>query len=168
MIALLVGRWQPFHKGHEYLIDKTNTDFQRTIIGVGSSEKSRTKENPLTYEERKSTIKACYPQIKIFPVEDVGDDELWIEEIEESLHELGIESPKQRVISVSMSDWTQRCFRKAGYQTGSYKLLKPEKFDGTSIRKLIREGKNWKDLIPHCARQKIESFGLEKILNQTE
>lgn len=166
MIALLIGRWQPFHKGHKYLINKAREDFERIVIGVGSSQKSRTPENPLSYEEREVTIKSCYPQIEVFPVQDMGDDKLWIKEVEKGLKKLDIKNSKENVVSVGMNKWTQDCFRKAGYQTKGYKQLKPEKYNATTLRKLVAQERGWENLIPGCALKKIKKFNLKEILSE--
>ena len=56
-IALLVGRFQPFHKGHLYLIKKALEVADQLIIGIGSANITDVN-NPLDYEIRRKIIKA--------------------------------------------------------------------------------------------------------------
>jgi adenylylsulfate kinase len=56
--ALFIGRWQPLHNGHDYLIRKALDDGKRVIIGI-----RRTKtddKNPLSVRERKAIIEETY------------------------------------------------------------------------------------------------------------
>lgn len=166
MKALIVGRFQPFHKGHRYLIEKADNDFEEVIIGIGSSQKSRSERNPLTFEERRSVIEECYPGIRTFGVKDLGHDLKWVEEIESKLKNLGIKEPEREVTAVGMNDWTRRCFRKAGYPLQTYKVLKPGPYSGSEIRNRILNRKDWSSLVPNCASQKLQDLDFEKILRE--
>jgi len=55
MIALFIGRFQPFHSGHLDAIKQISEE--EIIIGIGSSQYSKTEENPYSFEERKKMIK---------------------------------------------------------------------------------------------------------------
>ena len=61
--GLLIGRFQPFHNGHLKTIDYIlrETDCERLIIGIGSSQYAYRKENPFTYEERVAMISKSLP-----------------------------------------------------------------------------------------------------------
>jgi nicotinamide mononucleotide adenylyltransferase len=57
----------------------------KLIIGVGSSNKEFTAENPFTYEERRQMIEHSAKgllntlQVEVVPVPDVGDNQRWRE-----------------------------------------------------------------------------------------
>ncbi len=72
-IGFVVGRFQLFHNGHKSLIEDSMKYAKKTIVLVGSSDKMRTKENPFTFEERKSMISLVYPKdVEILPLPDIG------------------------------------------------------------------------------------------------
>ena len=50
-VALVVGRFQPFHKGHWYLLQQALAVADFLVIAVGSSN-IHNEENPLSYETR--------------------------------------------------------------------------------------------------------------------
>ncbi len=54
--ALFVGRFQPMHIGHLDAIEWILERYRKIIIVIGSSQESRTEENPFTFEERKEII----------------------------------------------------------------------------------------------------------------
>jgi nicotinamide-nucleotide adenylyltransferase len=57
MKALIIGRFQPFHKGHAELIKSVSKEYDELIIGIGSAQISHEIENPFTAEERARMIK---------------------------------------------------------------------------------------------------------------
>jgi cytidyltransferase-like protein len=52
-VALFIGRFQPFHKGHLYSLEKCLEIAESVIVGVGSSQDSGTENNPWSYDVRK-------------------------------------------------------------------------------------------------------------------
>ncbi|MDI6807172.1 MAG: nicotinamide-nucleotide adenylyltransferase [Candidatus Aenigmarchaeota archaeon] len=136
-IALFIGRFQPFHKGHLYVIKKVMKEFDEVVIGIGSVNK-KDVYNPFSYEERKEMIRRVGIKSKIFGVEDVGDDEKWAQ--------LVLKKAKFDVV-ITGSGWVKRCF-KSIKKIINADLLNPEKYNGTKIREKILKSKNWEDLVP--------------------
>ncbi|MEM0194770.1 MAG: adenylyltransferase/cytidyltransferase family protein, partial [Thermoplasmatales archaeon] len=56
MRPLLIGRFQPFHNGHLWLVDKIVKEYGSIIIGIGSAQESHTLVNPFTAGERQYMI----------------------------------------------------------------------------------------------------------------
>jgi bifunctional NMN adenylyltransferase/nudix hydrolase len=54
--SVIIGRFQPLHKGHGYLIKQALKNSDYLIIVVGSSFSSRTLRNSFTFDERKEII----------------------------------------------------------------------------------------------------------------
>lgn len=72
-LGFMVGRMQPIHKGHQQLIDLGLELCDRFIILLGSSNSSRTKSNPFTFEERKHFIEKIYEnKVEVYPIMDIG------------------------------------------------------------------------------------------------
>lgn len=55
-LAVVIGRFQPFHTQHAELISKATTLADNVIVLVGGAEKPRTPKNPFTVEERREMI----------------------------------------------------------------------------------------------------------------
>jgi bifunctional NMN adenylyltransferase/nudix hydrolase len=78
---VFIGRFSPFHNGHKAVIDEALKRAKEVIVVVGSSFAARNIRNPFTFEERRDTIKAVFPQgnVKVVPVADYPyDDSKWI------------------------------------------------------------------------------------------
>lgn len=84
MIGVVLARMQPIHKTHEFLIRSSIKDNEKTFVFIGSADKSRTKRNPFTFEERKLLIEKVFEkEIKSEKVELVKLDDLTDEDDED-------------------------------------------------------------------------------------
>lgn len=85
--GLFIGRFQPFHKGHLDALKQVLGQMNFIKIVIGSSNKKRTKDNPLTYTERKKYIQSVLPfkQYTIYPVPDVPSDNAWIKNVRKTV-----------------------------------------------------------------------------------
>lgn len=62
-IGLIHGRFQPFHKGHKFLVDRMLKECDVGVILIGSVGK-KDKKNPFSLEERKEVIRKIYKKDK--------------------------------------------------------------------------------------------------------
>ena len=46
-----IGRFQPYHNGHQLVLERIATEADEIIIGVGSAQLSHTRDNPFTSGE---------------------------------------------------------------------------------------------------------------------
>jgi nicotinamide-nucleotide adenylyltransferase len=83
-VALFIGRFQPFHRGHLSALEDTLNKFDFTIVAIGSSDKFRTPENPFTVGERHAMVKHTLDELgiaskkyKVVPMPDIDDDVKW-------------------------------------------------------------------------------------------
>lgn len=117
----------------------------RIVIGIGSSDKSRTVEDPFTFEERKEMIQNALQAEDIIPMFDVElvalpdheNDASWAEQV---LERVG------RVDKVwTGNEWTMNCFDgKAEIQW----IKEVPGFSGTEIRALIKNNGDWEEKVP--------------------
>ncbi|PIR75553.1 MAG: nicotinate-nucleotide adenylyltransferase [Candidatus Magasanikbacteria bacterium CG_4_9_14_0_2_um_filter_42_11] len=137
--ALYIGRFQPFHLGHIYALSQiVEPDI---IIGIGSSQYSRTDNNPYTYEERKSMIEHAWKeqQATILAITDIHDETKWVEHV--------IETTGQIDIVYTGNAWVKELFEKAGYKVKDIIIKNP--YSGTTIRKMIQnESDEWESMVP--------------------
>lgn len=62
-LAVFIGRFQPFHKGHQAAIEKAlSTVADRVLILVGDTGGPRSIKNPWTFEERREMIMRSFNQ----------------------------------------------------------------------------------------------------------
>jgi bifunctional NMN adenylyltransferase/nudix hydrolase len=81
-VAVLIGRFQGFHKGQEAPLNKALESASRVIVVLGSSYRARSAKNPFTWEERAAMIactldEATKARVSFVPVRDYYDDKRW-------------------------------------------------------------------------------------------
>ena len=142
VIALFIGRFQPFHKGHLSAIRQILRKVDKIVICVGSSKKAGVKGNPFTFEERFKMIEETLVSLDIggytiFPIPDVPNDKKWVEHVK-------VLVPKFDVVYTG-NKWTERCFKRK-YKIKRVNILKG--VSATIIRNKILKNKDWQKLVP--------------------
>lgn len=83
--AVVIGRFQPVHKGHLELFRYASTLAEDVLICIGSANAPRTPRNPWTYEERREMISRHldpWAHNFFFPIDDnLYEDDQWISQI---------------------------------------------------------------------------------------
>jgi len=165
MNGLLIGRFQPFHKGHLEAVKFGLSKVENLWIGIGSSNKSNEKRNPFTADERKEMILSSLDskmleRVKIFLVPDIGNHEKWTYHVDSIV-------PSYDVV-FSNDDFTLTLYKKRGKNVIEVPLLNRDTISGTNIREMIINDKNWSDLVPEGTKKvllKIDAKSrLSKIL----
>ncbi|MFQ3307299.1 MAG: bifunctional NMN adenylyltransferase/nudix hydrolase [Candidatus Midichloriaceae bacterium] len=88
---IYIGRFQPFHLGHKYVVEKGLSIGEKIIILCGSSNKKMDILNPWTYDERKIIINESFDnevreRLIIDYVPDFADDSSWINYIKNKVN----------------------------------------------------------------------------------
>lgn len=81
-VAILIGRFQPFHNGHAVLLEKALQNASRVIVILGSAFHARNTRNPFTWQERAAMIantlgEADRERVSYVPIRDYYDDKRW-------------------------------------------------------------------------------------------
>lgn len=145
MRGLMVGRFQPLHKGHLAVIREVLKKVDELIVVIGSSEESHTEKNPFTAGERFQMLLASVTleeraRLIIIPVRDVNRYSVWVNHVESYV-------PPFDVV-FSNSDLTRSLFKDSGYSVSRTKAYNPGEYSATEIRRRIVKGGKWKHLVP--------------------
>jgi len=139
-LAILVGRFQPLHKGHQLMIDAALKTADRVGIMIGSSQEQGTAKNPFSYEEREKMLRSVYgDRIMICPLPDigVGNTYAWGRYVSESCERSFGERPSLLVTGCEerRTSWFEPSL-------GIFELCIPKTIDisASSIRKALADG----------------------------
>lgn len=89
---VFIGRFQPFHQGHRFVVDRALKQGQKVIVLCGSAQQPRSLRNPWYVQEREEMIRSCFDKtenqrIIISPLMDVlYNDELWISNVQQTIN----------------------------------------------------------------------------------
>ncbi len=160
--ALFIGRFQPFHHGHQFAVKKLLKKYPEVVLVIGSSEDSYTTENPFTCGERIEMIRLCFTKseiakLVIVPVPDVNDNRIWVD------HMLMHIPPVDDVYS--NNQLVKMLFSKHGILVKTMPFFDRGPKEGTNIRKMMSEDDgSWVKHIPPKTAEYLESIdGVERM-----
>jgi bifunctional NMN adenylyltransferase/nudix hydrolase len=94
-VSVYIGRFQPFHLGHQHVLRHAHAESDLTIVLVGSANQARTIKNPFTFKERAEMIIASFPNmgtsrnVVTVPLRDqIYNDSKWIQSVQEKVSEI--------------------------------------------------------------------------------
>jgi nicotinamide-nucleotide adenylyltransferase len=157
----LIGRFQPFHKGHLAVIKKILTEVDELLIIVGSSQYAGTVENPFSADERTEMINRALKEegisgFQVYKVPDINNDDLYPAHV--------LSHVPQFEILYSGNSLVQRLFREAGKEVHKIKPIRGEVYSGTYIRRRMVESRRWKHLVPKSVSEYINEIkGVERV-----
>lgn len=139
--GLVIGRFQPFHKGHLYLLRESLRQVDQIIVAIGSIN-VHSDDNPFSQSEVEKMIDEVLKKenweeklVQIFGVPDFHDDEKWLSFIQKH-------SQKYDVV-ISHNDWVTRIFRQAKTPVIEIPFYRRDIYEGKKIRDLMRNGGDW-------------------------
>ena len=139
--VVILGRFQPFHRGHELLLiaaeewRRENAANLPLIIAIGSSNREESLQNPWSADERSAMIQAWlfesgYEDFTIVPIPDIEDPPNWVAHAEKYHGTAGIlftsDVPSAELYAVS------------GWQILTVPLEHRESFEGWRVRETAR------------------------------
>lgn len=160
--GLFIGRFQPMHLGHLDAVKRLAARHDELLVAVGSANVSHTPVNPFTGGERVAMIhaalrEAALPNVLALPLPDVGRNAVWVSHVASLV-------PRFRAVYTN-NPLPSRLFREAGYAVHPAPFHERERYEGTRIRRMMREGdETWQDLVPYgVARVLKEERLLERL-----
>ena len=158
--GLMLGRFQPFHKGHLALTKQILSECDELLIIIGSAQFNFIDKDPFSAGERVLMIhealkeagvdlSRCY----IIPVANDENNARWLAYIRSM-------GPPFDVL-YSGNDFVKYLARS---QDSSIVIEDPmfaeiNEYNGTNIRRLMQEGKPWEHLVPPAVAKVIQQVG---------
>ena len=135
--GLIIGRFQPLHKGHIYLIKAGLTIADKLVIGIGSANVVDF-DNPFSVEDREKTLKEMLKRenldehiIKVIRLDDNSSDKVWLKQVLEKTGPLDI--------VIGNNDRVKGIFENAGHTVQEIPYFKRHIYEGRKIRERMRK-----------------------------
>jgi nicotinamide-nucleotide adenylyltransferase len=139
-----IGRFQPYHNGHQSVLERIADEVDEIIIGVGSAQLSHTVDNPFTAGERVLMITRALASLGcpfyVIPIEDIKRNALWVAHIRSMTPPFDL--------CYSSNPLVVQLFKEAGINVQSPAMYERDTHSGTEIRRRMLKGEPWKTLVP--------------------
>jgi len=160
--ALFLGRFQPYHNGHDAVIRAIAPETDELIIAVGSAQYSHTLRDPFTAGERIMMITQVLQDLPltkyVLPIEDIEQNALYV------AHICRLTPPFETVYS--NNPLVIRLFEEAGICVKQVPPVDREHLWGTKIRELMLQGEEWRRYVPQPVCNVIDEIEGVKRLRQ--
>lgn len=171
-IAVLIGRFQPFHRGHLQLVETALGRAGRLLILLGSHRSAPDIRNPWSSEEREAMIRAALPaplleRVSFLPLRDhLYSDNLWLAEVQQKVLAAGGEEARVLLVghrkdrsSYYLELFPQWDFEDVPLQGGIHSTDLREAFFGDS-RDATGDSRDaaWADALPEAVRALLQDY----------
>ena len=170
MRALIIGRFQPFHKGHLELAKHILKECDELVIAIASAQFNYIEKDPFTAGERiwmihEALMEGRIDLAKCYVATVVNDENnaKWIGHLRSFLPPFDVVYTGNAYVAMLMKD--------SGIKVRDVKFYDKEKYNATRIRQLMLDGKNWQELVPRSVAQiikKIDGIRRIKVISKSE
>lgn len=151
-LAVIIGRFQPLHYGHEELVKLALLKAKKVMILVGSSQESRTTKNPFSFYERRNMFETTFVdylhRLHIRPLMDYDTNEEWTQNVHAIVNSVCSDNSKVCMIVCDKDNATlesNNLLRSLPYTV--FPSTPYLTYNATTVRKALFEGDNPLDLI---------------------
>ena len=170
MRALIIGRFQPFHKGHLELAKHILKECEELVIAIASAQFNYLEKDPFTAGERiwmihealqegKIDLARCY----IAAIVNDENNARWIGHLKSFLPPFDILYTGNAYVAMLVKG--------SGIKVRDVRFYDREKYNATRIRQLMLKGGNWQELVPRSVAQiimKVDGIKRMKMISKSE
>lgn len=162
--SLIIGRFQPFHKGHLDFVKRVLKKTDELIIAIGSSQYSYIFKDPFTAGERITMIhdtlvgeKVDLSKVYIIPISNIENNAIWLAYLQAMVPEFDVVYSGNEFVSTLIRDniiTSKKQKLDLEIRNPIFKMKK--EYNGENIRNLIKSGQKWHHLVPPQVAHIIE------------
>ena len=160
--GIFIGRFQPYHNGHQRMVKKIadDGDVDELVLGIGSADASHTSNDPFTAGERIMMITKSLVDFELVtyavPIEDLDRNAVWVSHVQSM-------SPDFEV-AYSNNPLVIQLFTEAGVEVRQSPMFNRRVLEGTEVRERMIADGNWQELVPQAVVDVVEEIGgIERI-----
>lgn len=154
----LVCRFKPVHLGHAALLETLCERADEVLVGIGSANR-RNERNPFSAEESARMIELVlrprFRNFSLVAIPDLDDPPRWAELVYRTFGPLDLFVTENALVRDCMARY---------YELAHPATLVPREkhvfVDGTMVRAAMKEGRDWKALVPGAVASYLEREGL--------
>ena len=170
MRGLMMGRFQPFHKGHLELVKQILEQCDEVVIAITSAQFNYLTKDPFTAGER---IEMIHNSIK---ESDLDLNRCFVVSIENQFNVATWASYLKSALPhfdkvYSGNDYVAMLLADSGITVVKPEFLDREQFNATKIRSMIISDENWKDSVPNAVYEfltKIDAKNRLSVISKSD
>ena len=160
MRGFYIGRYQPFHDGHQHMVEEIAADVDELVLGIGSAGDSHTTRNPFTAGERVMMVTKAVEDLDVttyvVPIEDLDRNSVWVSHVRSMTPRFDVASSNNPLVV--------RLFEEAGVEVRQSPMFRRDVLEGTELRERMIRGREWEGLVPDAVVDVIrEVDGVDRI-----
>lgn len=160
MRGFLIGRFQPFHHGHQSVVDEIATEVDELVVGIGSAGTSHTSSDPFTAGERIMMISRALEDIDVrtyvVPIEDLERHSVWVSHVRSMCPHFDV--------AYSNNPLVIQLFDEAGVDVRQSPMYNRDVLEGSGIRERMITDEPWRDRVPDPVVDVIDEIdGVQRI-----
>ena len=166
----MMGRFQPFHKGHLELVKQILEQCDEVIIAITSAQFNYLEKDPFTAGERIEMIHNSIKESKIdlnrcfvISIENQFNIATWASYLKSALPHFDKVYSGNDYVSMLLAD--------SDIQVVKPEFLDREQFNATKIRSMIISNQNWKDSVPNAVYEfltKIDAKNRLSVISKSD
>lgn len=169
-VAVVIGRFQPFHNGHAALLRAALASAPKVAIVLGSSFNARSAKIPYNWHERTAMINAVLSEserarVVFVPVRDYRDDMHWAQAVQKSVETAVPDATQVTVVRMLNDASSSYINRFPEWETMT--VEEPGAIDAANLRRIYFEAENidiamsvLENSVPSAIRQFMKSWAI--------
>ena len=154
-VAIVIGRFEPFHNQHAALVTKGFEIAEKVIVLVGGAFKPRTPKDPFSFDERSKMIQGWFGlsvhtdysnsrELAVAPIRDfMYSDSTWAENVQRTVAGIpGFEAANSEIVIVGCNKDESSFYLKMFPQWALHEEPYNEHIDATQIRELLYDDRS--------------------------
>lgn len=154
-VAIVIGRFEPFHNQHAALINKGFDIAEKVIVLIGGAFKPRTPKDPFSFDERSKMIQGWFGlsvhtdysnsrELAVAPIRDfMYSNATWAENVQRTVAGIpGFEAASSEIVIVGCNKDESSFYLKMFPQWALHEEPYNEHIDATQIRELLYDDRS--------------------------
>ena len=164
--GLIIGRFQPFHKGHSSLVREALKQCNEIIIAIGSSQFNYSFTNPFTAGERLQMIHDTLIELKIdlkniyiVPISNLENNAIWLSNLISMVPKFDVLYSGNLFVTQLISQNNSHSFKVV-----TPRLHRMNQYNGTKIRIKLTKDDTWMKCVSVSTYRIIsENNGVQRV-----
>jgi nicotinamide-nucleotide adenylyltransferase len=153
--GFFIGRFQPYHGGHQKVVEQIAAEVDELVVGIGSAGDSHAPDDPFTGGERVMMLTRALVDLDVVtyvvPIEDLDRNAVWVSHVQSMCPHFDV--------AYSNNPLVIRLFEEAGVRVEQSPMYNRREYEGTRIRERMARGDSWREFVPDPVAAVIEEIG---------